>query len=611
MSGSVSNVSGGGDTLSTKNNQTGNSPTQTALVGLSGSMSGSTAQPVFVGVQVGDVTASATSGTAATLKPSAYGISGSTVAVDYNAISAMTNANSANNAVSAAVTGTLAGSGSSVQSYNNQQALGNTALAEVANTTVGVSGGTVSSYNQGVTNSVLGVSNNSLLAQSVGNIASNGAVASGSTALIDTATSPVVTTQNVQNASGGSFTAAMSGVTIGVSYQGFDQSTVNVDNNTLAIKSFANYVAANSATLSAPVISMAGSGSNNQTNSAAVTASGSGISVGVKIGGTTPTQASTPVSVSGNAVQAVGVGNQASNSTTATAAATLDGTASTPTLATTSQQQNNSGAVINASLSTVNVGETSSASSSASGGALNVNNNTVSAAGLANVVNNTVSLSGASVGATSGVTAEVSNTQGNVAAVSGSLSGVNVGVQPSTGTTMQLTALNGSVSNNALNAQAGGNTATNALNATASASLTGGASPAFQVVNGQTNTGPVTASVSGAVVGNWAGGTAASYYNGATLAVASNTVGASAYGNSATNTLGVSALVGAASQATTRLVSAQVNTANVSATVDNAYIGVGPGSSTNVSGNVATVAGNTVSAGVVGNSAVNQIAVRP
>jgi hypothetical protein len=279
----------------------------------------------------------------------------------------------------------------------------------------------------------------------------------------------------------------------------------------------------------------------------------------------------------------------------------IDGNAKMAQVSSTQTNYNTGSAT--ARLSTVDVGVIVRADwTDVSDSAVTVDGNRLTAASYLNTATNSLSLAAQVLDAPATVTSQ----QINNASGLGKISGVNVGVMPHGGADMESLTLNGvtsTVSNNALNAQAGGNTASNVLNATASATIANAGGPSFQVLNSQSNNGVMTALLENAYVGNW--GSTSSNYGNTTMTVSMNTAVASAYGNTASNALSMSALTGASNSASTALSNRQHNTASLSATVNGVQMGVGSGTGT---GTVA-VSGNSIQASTVGNAASNRVAM--
>jgi hypothetical protein len=400
-----------------------------------------------------------------------------------------------------------------------------------------------------------------------------------------------------------------------------NSSPTSVLSNTLTAASYGNY--ATSATNASAGNVLYGSNNetvdlkthNSQTNAAAMSASGSGVTVGVVSSSEAGIGISgSPTTVSDNAVSALSYGNQAGNSVSATAGDAIYGSGSTTALA--QSVQTNSGDT-SSSLATVKVGVfTTNVAADVHNSAVTVDGNRLTAASYANSAVNSLSLNAPTIGASGTVvTGQVSNSQSNSASGSGTIDTATVGIVPSTGVTgaLVLNGVTGMVSNNAMNAQAGGNTAINALNATAVATIAGNGPASatnaanFQVLNYQTNSsaGVMTASVNNGTIGNW-GNNASNYYGPSTLTVSLNGASANAYGNSASNSLNMSALTGSSNGATVAIGNSQSNAAALSATVTSTVIGVGTGQGT---GTVA-VSGNSITANTVGNAVSNSIGVK-
>jgi len=190
-------------------------------------------------------------------------------------------------------------------------------------------------------------------------------------------------------------------------------------------------------------------------------------------------------------------------------------------------------------------------------------------------------------------------------------------------------ALNGSslsIDGNSTSALARGNVASNVLNASAggsygaSSSATGGSALALggmgstnataAVLNAQSNAGDVSASSTNVAyqVALNAGAPAGAAVVGSTVGVTGNSVAASAYGNSATNALTLTALntgTPGAGAPTAAVGNYQVNSGAIVATATSVSYGVGV--TGGVGGSSLRTAGNQVTATAVGNSATSSI----
>lgn len=242
----------------------------------------------------------------------------------------------------------------------------------------------------------------------------------------------------------------------------------------------------------------------------------------------------------------------------------------------------------------------------ATGSSFTVNGNTASSAANVNIASNALSLNALSA---LNSTARVSNTQTTAdAVVTATTGGANAGSRAAVGvafSTADWTALNGSpvtVSGNSLTAQGGGNTALNALEAIAVDSIAGSANLTFVVLNTQSNVASITTTVQFANIG----ATAASF-SGVNASVQSNDVVASGYGNSASNSIGLSALSSGQNLASASVFNRQANSASVASIVSGISIGVIGGSA---SGGASTVSGNAITAQAICNSASNLIIAR-
>ncbi|HEX7865174.1 MAG TPA: S-layer family protein [Variovorax sp.] len=244
-----------------------------------------------------------------------------------------------------------------------------------------------------------------------------------------------------------------------------------------------------------------------------------------------------------------------------------------------------------------------------------ISGNSTTAEASANRADNSVALNGAAV---QGASAGLNNTQTSSATVTANASTSATfkleGTSPATPA-----ALNSGITidGNSTTALARGNAATNVLNVSAGSgyaaaapvagSASGGATQATAaLLNTQGNSGNVSASSTGTyqvALNGVTAGTAPGLTNG-TAALTNNTVTAQAYGNTATNTVNVSATV--ANRPTVAVANYQTNSGAIVATATGVNYGVGITGAT--TGSTLRAAGNQVTATAVGNSAVSTIA---
>ncbi len=253
------------------------------------------------------------------------------------------------------------------------------------------------------------------------------------------------------------------------------------------------------------------------------------------------------------------------------------------------------------------------------GSSVSVSDNTVLAKSTVNNASNALNLEATGALNATGAVSNVQNVTGG--AVTALVNTGNIGVSPAVATV----ALNGTaatVSGNLVTAQAGANSAANALNAVAGSSIAGGgansaiASAAgvsstdttFAVLNFQTNAATANATITGMTIGISTGAAPAGLLFNTTASVQGNQLLAYGYGNSANNTLGMSALPGTLNQATAGINNVQVNTASINAAIASSVVGLNSGGST--SGGAVIVSSNTSTAQSIGNSATNRIAAR-
>lgn len=329
----------------------------------------------------------------------------------------------------------------------------------------------------------------------------------------------------------------------------------------------------------------------------------------------------TPIAVTGNSVTAIAGNNDATNRLAVSVGANLNGQASTAanaTLATGTNQVLADFAVMN--IQDASDGAVSATATPGAVGAIvnetvtnspiSVSGNSTTAQATINSALNTLSLTGASaLNATAGLVNSQSNTAAGSAAATVQFGSVGAIV---------FDGVSGSplnVSGNSYVATAAGNTATNALNATSSSvygvsgsqaiggAVVGGnaAQADYAVLNVQNNNAGIAATAQNLAIGVLSGGPVT---GGSNMSVTNNIVSASATGNRAVNSIGLSSVAGTLPSAS--LTSAQSNTASVTATVSGVVIGIGAGG---VGGSNAVVSGNNISATAIGNSARGTIGV--
>lgn len=295
------------------------------------------------------------------------------------------------------------------------------------------------------------------------------------------------------------------------------------------------------------------------------------------------------LSATGATIQGRGLGNAASAVDAATGMASVGADLSVLNM------QSGAGP----SQSTLSVGTVGASGEQTSGGNVAVSNNSAIAKAGVNIASNSLTID-----AQSTVSATAAIVNGQLSSGPGATATLTSDGPVGTSGSLANTAV--SVDNNVLNAQAGGNSASNALNVGAANSVAGsGSNPTFAVLNDQRNAGGTdNAGVFGFTVGliNAANST------GVTGAVQGNQVVASAYGNSASNSLALSALTGTANLASAGISSLQYNSNAISSMVAGVSVGVTPGAS--MSGGSAVVSGNSIVARSVGNSATNVLSVR-
>lgn len=264
-----------------------------------------------------------------------------------------------------------------------------------------------------------------------------------------------------------------------------------------------------------------------------------------------------------------------------------------------------------------NQDQTAAATSGLVDSAVTITGNTTAAEASANRADNTVALSGAAL---QNANAGLSNAQASSAAVTANAStsatfnlagstppataaALNSGVTIDGNSTTALA--RGNVASNVLNVSAGSSYGTSTA-ATGGSALGGSTQATAAVLNTQANTGNVSATSTGSyqVALNSVGTGAIPGLTDGTAAVTGNKVAAQAYGNSATNSITVTAP--STGRPTAAIGNYQSNSGTIVATATGVNYGIGITGAT--SGSSLRAAGNQVTATAVGNSAVSTIA---
>ncbi len=458
------------------------------------------------------------------------------------------------------------------------------------------------------------VTGNSVAAGSGRTVATAGALVTGSGAQADNALSNLQSVTGdsalVSNVYGSFAVDTVAGSAIG-------NSTVSVSNNSQRASSVAN-TATNTLGVTATNLAATSALASQQSSTASVAAS-------------SDAELYAPGAVSGSSVAlannrnvSLGVINDATNALTVTA-----GNA-TPVGATTNAVLNAGGATGDHVLSNSQAASTSVASTASTrlynqdrvatattglvDSTFSITGNATTAEASANRADNSVTLSGAAL---QGSNAGLSNAQTSSAAVNAT-SSTAAGFNLEGGVPAATAALNSglTIDSNSTTALARGNAASNVLNVSAGSSYAtpaavagstvGASQAAAAVLNNQGNTGNVSSSATASyqVALNATAPVLVPGVSGSTVAVTGNTTAAQAYGNTATNSVNVSAP--SASRPTAAVGNFQTNSGTVVATATSVNYGIGvTGAAT---GSTLRAAGNQVSATAVGNSAVSTIA---
>jgi hypothetical protein len=590
-----------------------------------------------------DVTATATG--AVHLNALSNDIGTGQLTLSGNSLSATGSANNATNALSMSVTNiTQASLGlASEQSMD--------AGTSVTSTTTGSTKMTAGA----ATDSALSVADNTIKSTALGNLVTNTL-----TAAATNYTGPTSSTVNASAASGTTSVAAdfaiaskqindsalvISATTLGTVQMAVDavtgstsaSSSNSLTGNTLKALAQSNS-ASNEIKLDVTELRSASAGvASYQSSEAAVNASvapHTGSTSGGLFAVTSGALAEGSITVSANAVSALAGMNEAYNTLTVKGSNLLArGLAVTaPTVGTVSSTgadfavmnaQSGSGSA-EASLNAGASGFSSTGSFTA--GSVTVNSNALLARASANTANNTLTLAASNRLEASGV---VNNLQqmadaATVKASIASTSALGVELASSSGEAVV------TVKDNTVTAQATGNVANNALNASANNAMTAaGASgtPTFAVLNYQsTGTEPAQTSTPSQIEANpalriWGvqsaingisigGSQLGGALNGTTASasVTGNQVSSVAYGNSANNSVVVSALAPTLNTASASITSVQYNLTSVNATISNSAMqasGAAGSSGANVG-----ISGNSIVAMAVGNRSVNAITGR-
>ena len=522
--------------------------------------------------------------------------------VSGNTVTSSANGNDAKNTQTLKAVGTLAGSGL----VSNDQVSGGFTPDLVSATIAGATGGAAT---VGLAQSLSGVafsggpiavSGNTLTAQAGRNSAQNALDAKASV-LTGDAADPSFAVVSTQSAVGGVSASNTLGV-VGATANSATNNTFTVSKNTVAAEANSN-TASNVLGMTA-VNTLSGSGIADNVQSASggvvsasVTTGAVGV-VGVAID-------NSPITVSGNTLSADASRNVATNAVNVKGS-TVNGditALNNPSSFVARNVQTGSGNVTASNLLGV-IGVTEN---SAVNTPLTVAGNIAASSANVNVASNTVSLN--AVSALTG-TGQVINTQtaGNPIAPDTAVSAVTGGASNASRATVGVTAFSGpntlnaspvTVSGNSVLAQGAGNTALNALEATSVGSIGGSAFPTFAILNVQNNYASVDTKVQFINAGATGSLTATN------AVVQANQMAASSYGNSASNSLGLSAL-GNQNTASAMISNVQFNGAAITSSVNSVNIGVFG----SASGGSVVVSGNSVSARSVGNSASNVISAR-
>jgi len=531
--------------------------------------------------------------------------------VSGNTITAQAGNNSVSNKVSLGTAGTAGVTAPLMGALTNVVGAVDNAQTGASIINAGSSG--MNQIQAGTLTGTLNVTGNRLQASAFGNQADNAFQASASSADgLD------VTVQNRQSYIGADYTAWLAsvasggfGVVASNAPASLPPTSVTVSGNTLASQATVNSASSLSSLSTTTSLNLSKMALSNTQSSTAASNSTTTLQ-GFGAAGMNDL-ISSQVTVSGNAATAQAMQNVAANALvlsagalagTAPAPATVNGAGVTADYGVYSQQT--ASAETKAAVNTnadVGVGIFADQALPAN---MTVINNVLSATARANVANN--QLQATSTTSVGNVSLGLANVQTSSSTTEAKVTSTAVGVVNNNALTPTPLV---TVSGNVLNAAASGNAASNALSVAAGTSLTANtgvavaflplsATAGYALLNGQTNSGTITAVIDQPIVAMNANNAAP----GQITAVTGNALNATAYGNHAVNTVALSALPGQIS-ASSALVSNQVNSGNVSASIGSALIG---STVSSISG-ITTVAHNQVTASAIGNMAVSSMRV--
>ncbi len=483
------------------------------------------------------------------------------------------------------------------------------------------SNGSLSMTSASTNGATLAMTGNSILANASG--IEGGNLLSNSAGTANTASSALSARQD----SSGSVSATATGATVSMTAGAAAGSLLSVTSNTLraqatnvssenvalvqggsisdsttALTNDQKVAANTSSTLTSPVVVLSG---------AAVTGTVS-VAGNLAVAASTAASARNVLSVTSSTLVNAGAAGSQSLANNADAVLTSGGTQVAELL----NRQATGGTV---SSEITNTGATSPVSASTSGamtGSLSVESNRLVAQSRGNFAENALSLTaGSSIeGDTQAVLASNQNrAEGNISA---SVMGTATdGARPLVGATVASLSGNLAVNNNLIRATGSANTAINTMNVSAAAYSVGAANEAagitaapavstnanFAVLNGQQNASGVSATVSNYELGAKSTGAV----NGA-VSLNGNMVMADATGNSSFTTLRLAA-AGAGAVSPTGLVSNQINSGNMTASISGVtFTASGAGATTGAT----SVSGNTVAASSTGNLSSTSVAAQ-
>lgn len=576
-----------------------------------------------------------------------------TLSMNANAVTASANGNSASNRLELAkinLTAASAGLASAQALISSNVTANTTGTVGITTGALGVAAD-ASANPEVLPKSVnLSIKDNTILSTAQGNVVSNTLVVSATTATSagpstvatrasnagEAVASADFSLVNVQGAVG-NMSATTTGA-VGVTSAAVANSTLSMTGNAIQAVAQANS-GTNRLTLEVDqptaLTAAVASRQNNDGTVSAITTTGKPGAVSIAVDSLTQSDGQTlSVVMSGNTVSAAAGKNEAFNTLTVSGGkvsgrnnAVSGEAVGTASVTGVDYSVVNAQAAINGVSASVNAATSGiSSSGTLNAGTITLSDNIVSASANANTAINALTLAATNRLEASGAINNVQTVSGGTllspSMISATVESASLTVTTGSGTGAATVTSTG----NLVKATASANLATNALNATAANGITSAGAergtgfalmegetviepakpqtPTYAVLNSQhTNAG---SSVVSAINGFSMGGSALNgALNGGSVAVTGNVIQSLAYGNSASNSIQVSALPATLNTASASITNVQYNLASVSASI--AGVNVQASGSNSVSSSGVNISGNTVTAMAVGNRASNII----